>query len=440
MSKFFERNKKKSALAALLLFLRERKVVSLLVFLVLGASILFVTPSSFIVGLPGGARVAAAVAWLASKAGVDISRWGLGRSGRFSDLAAAFRAAKDANANGRRAGWGAFFGGAGADSLGFVRGGKDGLGDPAVADKLAQQGGAVKGIVSPDDRNNRAQGVTIGEGEMRGGGYPPAAFAGGFGSAGALSGGAYKGAGMFSGGTSAGTKPQDDFKKVIDEASVGVARPSQTDIKGAKRGKSGKMDRKAQETVNAKGQENLLSGDPNESAFKQLAVGKGCAALSVGANCAPGSCPGEAAASATGAVYEGKENCGLADNVLLAAPVDGFTTPELPPVGDITGAINQANQAQADLKKCKDADAMYGATENSLAAQMTEVTRRLADDCGGSLSFWEWLVCLFDCSHERYCKRLGQTSKNLCNQFNNVRCAHTRACPLTASQSCSTGC
>src|SRR4051812_48387999 len=64
---FLQRNKKKSALALLLLFLRERKILVLLLLLLFMASSVFLTPSSWLTGLPGGARFAAGVAWMAGK-------------------------------------------------------------------------------------------------------------------------------------------------------------------------------------------------------------------------------------------------------------------------------------------------------------------------------------------------------------------------------------
>src|SRR3569832_1231449 len=82
---FLQRNKKKSALALLLLFLRERKILVLLLLLVFLASTVFISPSSWITGLPDGTRFAAGVAWLAGKMGVDVSRWGLGGPGKHSN-------------------------------------------------------------------------------------------------------------------------------------------------------------------------------------------------------------------------------------------------------------------------------------------------------------------------------------------------------------------
>src|SRR3989338_1186657 len=130
MSTFLEKNKKKSALAALLLFIRTRKTVTALLLLVALASFLFVSPSNLILSFPGGARVAAGVAWIAGKVGVDTSKWGLAGGKRdYGDLLAAFRSAKE---GGGKAGWAAFMRGADAEaarragggtgSLGFVKG------------------------------------------------------------------------------------------------------------------------------------------------------------------------------------------------------------------------------------------------------------------------------------------------------------------------------
>jgi hypothetical protein len=318
MSTFFERNKKKTALAALLLFIRQRKALSALLLLVALASFLFVSPSYSLIDLPGGSRLAAGVAWIAGKLG-------LGRDKRsFDELMAAFKAAKEGNG---RAGWGSFFGsgGAGPDSLGLVAGRRSDLESGASAEDKLGRKGSVAGIVNPDDKRNQADGVSLSDADLAGEreGLVKNAFAGGFGPGfgrgglgrgdgvlgASLSGGAYAGKGFFGGKRgAAGSNGREDYEKAIREASVPA-----TSGRFVKNGVPGRMSSSVAKKIGASIEQgmknlNILPSDPN-SGIKQLGQARGCSSLAVTANCRPGECPGEAAASASGAVYVGAQDC-----------------------------------------------------------------------------------------------------------------------------------
>lgn len=359
---FLQRNKKKSALALLLLFLRERKVLVLLLLLVFLASTVFVSPSSWITGLPGGARFAAGVAWIAGKMGVDVSRWGLGGPGKhsYADLLEAFRAAK-ASHNAGAVGWGPFFGrggagaggagaGGGEGSLGYVKGSKADLEHGVGADGAGGGAQSVAGIVDPADpkgRDGNAVALTgddvggeragylntlngngfMGNGDGVGGKYPGGSGPGGDGS---LSGGAYANKGFFSGtGGAAGTT--NGLAKA-GLASLGpIATPASVKGGAAK----GSLSAFASRGVESRATKGVMGAASltNNLAFAQAAEGK--ARDDIGAQCVPPSCPVEFAATNSGAIYDG-------NNI-----TSGFLTSSDPGAGGI-GLDNSAVNVPAN--------------------------------------------------------------------------------------------
>lgn len=455
-STFLERNKKKSLLAALLLFLRERKLVVLLLLLVLIASTVFLSPSAWITGLPGGTRLVASVAWVAGKMGADVSQWGLaGDKHSFNDLVAAFAAAK-ANSGKGAIGWGAFFGrpsnagagagGAGAatqDSLGFVKGSKSDL-ESASASAKGGSGNGIAAAITPEDSkaDQDASAVKIDPNEVGGEreGWVKNAFAGGFmngllgGGAGgdgaaSLSGGAYAGKGFFNGKGGAATESNALAKNGL--AGVGPVSVPKSKIQGAGKGMLSATKAHVMDARAAKGAA-AASALGGHRAFTQLAEGRGRAALSTTPNCTPPGCPGEFATTNTGAIYDGNKIEGENTGIITAPQVDGIQSPNIPDTGIAKGYEDQANQMDADAKKCKALDAQYGPTENALNQQMQDISARFRSaDCGGG-----------GCSKSkaRYCQSLGDQLKATCNQYMNVRCNHTHACPLTANSNCSNEC
>jgi len=444
---FLDRNKKKSALAALLLFLRERKVLVLLLFLVLAASTVFLSPSSWITGLPGGTRLAAGVAWIAGKAGVDVSKWGLSPAGRnsYGDLVAAFRAAKAGASNGAAGGvgWGAFFGRAASDgtvpnSLDMVKGRRSDL-EAAGKDGSAKNQ-TVQGVLDPADAkaDKDGQGVALSDADLGGEreGFVKNAFAGGFANGllggvgdGALSGGAFAGRGFFSGsGGASSARSADLARSGLDGLTPAAATRSK--IQGAAKGSLSAMRSRAVEARGMRG--SAAAGLGGNRAFLQLAQGRGRAALGTSPNCTAPGCPGEFATTNTGAIYDGNKIDGENTTILTAPQVDGIQSPNIPDTSIAQGYEDQANQMDADAKKCKDLDAKYGPQENALNAQMTEISDQFKNaDCGGG-----------GCSHEKadHCQALGDQLKRKCSEYMGVRCEHTKACPLTASNNCSNEC
>ncbi|MDP3542194.1 MAG: hypothetical protein Q8T11_06940 [Elusimicrobiota bacterium] len=449
MSTFLEKNKKKSALAALLLFIRTRKTVTALLLLVALASFLFISPSNLILRFPGGARVAAGVAWMAGKVGVDTSRWGLAGGKRdYSDLLAAFRSAKE---GGGKAGWAAFMRGADAEairraagstgSLGFVKGNSKDLEAAGGGEANLPKPGAVKGVLNPEDARNTADGEGValsdedltGEGE----GLVKSAFAGGFGggsgaAGGGLSGGSFAGANFFGNGKGAASGKLGD---VVAGGLEGIsAQPGKgVRIKGGAEGRLSKARASAIDTRANRGVAGTrtISG---QRAFVQLASQRGRSAISVAPNCTPGTnCPGEFASVNTGAVYDGNAISGDRTDILTAPQIDGIDTPNLPDSGMADDYIRDAENMTRDAEKCREADDKYGPKELELSKRQEKLSNEFeALGCGQGMS----------CSKKnkskiKKCAAWGDQMQELCRESMAVRCDHIKACPLTRGNPCS---
>jgi hypothetical protein len=423
-----------------------------------------VSPSNILIGLPGGARLAAGVAWLAEKAGVDASRWGLpgGRRG-YGDLLAAFRAAKD---GGGKAGWSAFMrgneaagSGGGPGSLDFVKGDRRDLAG-AGGERLPKPG-SVSGILSPEDAANRGEGegVALTDGDLSGerASLVKSAFAGGFGSnpgaaGGAMvSGGAYVSQGFFGGGPGAASgKAGDRVKAGLDglpaaSAARGVA------VAGGSTGKLSAYKANQIDARLAKGMKGAraLGG---QRAFVQLAEGRGRDSVSVAPNCtAATACPSEFAATNTGAIYDGTimtdANSGILttpDEPAPAVPLDGA----LPASADPAKLIECQNKVQQCEKARQPYYASLGSAQSSINALMGQMPGACGDPChcGGCNSLKSQIQSICGgqletslnaieapCDLPAFCADLGVSSpspaasgssQNLC-QMNTGKCGCT---------------
>lgn len=452
MSTFLDKNKKKSALAALLLFIRTRKTAAALLLLVALASFLFVSPSNLLWRFPGAARVAAGAAWVAGKAGVDASRWGVAGGKRdYDDLLAAFQSAKE---SGGKSGWAAFMrGGEAADaarsaggsrgSLGFVQGNAKDLETAGGSGADLPKPGSVEGVLNPDDAGNRAEGegVALSEGDLAGEreGIVKSAFAGGFGkgagfggaagSEGLLSGGAFASAGFFVGGKGAASGKLGDKVKNGLEGLISGRTGKGAPILGAAKGRisAARASEISARTNRGLAGSRTISG---QRAFVQLAVQRGRSVISVAPHCTPGSgCPGEFAAVNTGAVYDGAAITGDRTDILTAPEIDGLSSPNLPDSGLADDYMRDAEKMEADAKKCRELDDLYGPQELVLDRRQEDLSGRFdAMGCGqGGCSK----------SKAKKCKRLGDQMKALCRENMTIRCRHVHECPLTAANNCS---
>lgn len=383
--KFLERNKKKGLLAALILFLRRGKTVPLLLLIVMLASALVATPSYFLIDLPGGSRLAAAVAWAAQKAGVDTSGWGLGGKRSFSELTSAFRAAKTAG-SARSIGWGTFFGRPPElgvpNSLEMVKGSRKDLegmaGGPAG-------GASVKGVLTPEDAKamRGADGVAISAGDLGGeregflGGVMKGLFGGGGGGAEVL-GGAFAGKGFFSGRAGAGGRADDRERAALD--SVGKVNVPRSSIAG---GTAGRLSSMRAREINARA---LAGGKAAKSlgsnlSLTQLAEGKGRATLAVD-ECVPPACPHEFAAAQTGAIYDGN----ALDNVGVLS--SGTDTPPSVPVDETGGAgdASQLAECSATVQQCMKDKAAPMERLGELQTQLNDLFTQMGGACSDPCS------------------------------------------------------
>ena len=389
MSTFIQKNKKKSALAALLLFLRTRKTVSALLLLAVLASFMFVSPSNILISL------------------------GVGDKRDYGDLVAAFRAAKDA---GGKAGWSAFMrggapgAGAGGGSLDFVQGKRKDLEVKTANGEALAKAGSMQGVLNPDDAKNRGEGegVALSEDDLGGTheGLVKSAFAGGFSNTSGFSGGsnvnAYAGGGFFGGasGSAASAKLDDKVKGGLDTLPKPTL-PKPAAIAGGTHGRlSGKMAAAVNKSI-SKGMlsQNIVAG---QRAFVQLAAGNGRAVLSIGTNCnEAGDCPAEFAAVNTGIVYDGGKLSGDGTGILS---MNGEPTPvvpldtDIPPTYDPAKLLECTDKAQAcETKKQPDYKRM-----SELQQQLNGYYGQMGGACGDPC----------DCDP---CNNLKDNIRNLCN-------------------------
>lgn len=420
---FLERNKKKSLLAALLLFLRQRKTLVLLLLLVVMASTLFLSPSSMLTGLPGGTRVAAGVAWVAQRLGVDVSRWGLAGGGdrrSFDELLAAFRTARSGT------GWGSFFrAGAGTamspGSLDFVKGSR--------TDLEGARSGAIAGVIDPDQAKKLDAGVQLSEGDVGGQreSFVKNAFAGGFVTGlvgdGGSSGMAYAGKGFFNHGLAASSPAGAAARNGLQGGPPASMPKSQ--FQG---GVGGRLTYAHSAAIDARSKAGVMGAaslGPGK-AFTQLAQGRGQAELVSPSNCGAG-CPGEFAATNSAAIYDGNPIKGGGTDILTAPQVDGTSAPNIPDSGIGQAYIDQANQMAADAQKCKDAEAQYGPQEQTQNQQLQDLSQQFQDaGCGSGGGCSQ--------SKKHHCENLGSQMRGVCTQYQQLLCAQTKACPLSASR------
>jgi hypothetical protein len=424
---FLERNKKKSLLAALLLFLREHKALVVLLFLVLAASAVFVTPSSWVAGVPGGDRFAAGVVWVAGKLGVDVSRWGLGPSGRrsYADLLEAFRLARTNAGGGIGAGWGPFFGrGAGAgspNSTDFVKGRRSDLDGTRANGAGGNQ--TIQGIVDPADAKMKdGTPVAIKDDDL--GGEREKSFERGFvngmlgspgapgaGGVDALSGGPYAKPGFFSGGGGAASAQSGDLARSSLQG-VGTPTVPASRIAGAAKGQLSAMASKGVDARATKGMASVLTScTGSKCAFPQLFSGN--ARDQLGATyCLTSNCPGEYFATNSGAIYDGNT---ITSGFLTSSDPGGNavgmnSTVDVPPSTDLANqdaAAEETGVCQADAMACQKTQADLATGFVPIQNAITAIVPQLPGAC----------IKVCDCGA---CDSLNGTLTGQCNAMSNL--------------------
>lgn len=475
---FLERNKKKGLLALLLLWLRRNPGLSALLLLVALSSFLFVAPAGMLIDLPGGTRLVAGIAWIASRIGVDTSKWGFfarGQRRSYDEFVALLRAAKEGGE--RPAGWGPFFGqapGAGrgaGSSLDMVKGRRSDLEGGAYPGGKLPQGKEVAGILNPEDaegedavnvddllarrrrgglvRDAEAGGFVPGLRDLLGfagrpdryGRFGPNSYGGGaIGSGGTGSGrgpgsgggpgsgsGPYAGSGLGGSGPGAGSRPGDNVRSALETTDPGSAPRS-----SFRSATGGRLSAGRAADISARVQRGVSSiGSGGSRAFAQLADGRGRAALATTPNCVPPGCPGEFQSYNTGAVYDGLRVSGGNTDLLSAPEIDG-TMPAMPDTSVAEGYMAEATQLEADAKKCRELDDYYTPLENAASAKMQQESDKFESMGCGSGGCSE--------SKAKRCEKQGDRIKAACREYASIRNAHTNECPLTRGKGAEMNC
>jgi len=420
MTRFFERNKRKSALAALLLLLGKRRDLGLLLLMVAVLLFVFVLPANFsslvaqrLARVPGGSLIAAAL-------GVSKPSFG--------ELLAAFKAARN-----ERQPWEAFLrtaAGAGpASSVDMVRGSR---GDLLTGDEASKLGRSrtVSGILNQDDAGRTQQGVYLNDKDVAGdrASLVQSAVGAGFGALGGI--GAFAARGFFSRGAHA-INPESFSAAMGDTQVPGVSpvtvRTGRYSKDASQRNPLGwsalsqSVGRGIAGTSTKPGA--CMSG--GRCAFSQLATGRSNAILSSAPTCVPGNgCPPEYAANTSGAVYDNNSVSATPQVVTSgdAAPqLDGITgTPTAPSQGTADNLDQQASQLQQQEQQCNQADQTYGPQEQALQDKIQGISNDANNlNCGGG-----------GCSPPSGCQTDNSQYMSTCTQLNGVRQSHYNACPI----------
>lgn len=457
---FLERNKKKSAWAALLLFLRWKKGLGPLLLLVMLIMLVFISPSNIlgfmISGLDkmpfGGHRLAVV---LAAATHTPLN----GEKHSFSELMAAL---KSARTNGSDA-WGLYgggrygrngAGGAGGDSLGMVRGSQaDLMAGGSAEDKLGG-GKSIKGVLSANEAKEAGNGVQLSDDDLQANGANGLvgnAAAGGFGGAGGMGVGA-GGAGGVGGASGANSSAfiagagAYATRDTLTGGNVGVANsstkgPNVLDGKGVPSaggkvipGADGKISRNdaARAITSRHTAMNANAIHPGGKALAQLSDGRARAQVARDPLCtADNGCPPEYAMTNTGAVYDGNKIGAQGPGVLVAGPavtgVDDINTavPTVPDDTNLDGLQHEADQIQKDAEACRKAseDPVYGKeAQGAHTKRVTELSEEMKGmDCGGG-----------GCSKskKRRCEAKGDEMKQECRIIDSLQEQQYNHCPL----------
>lgn len=443
MSTFFEKNKRKSALALLLLFLRWRRGLGPLLLMVMLVMFVFIAPANLmgvmvdgISKLPGGARAAAGITWMAGRLGL----WQGAGDTSFEDLMAAFKAAR-ADRSAAAGLWRNILGpggGTAGSSIGLVRGSKADLDDGAAGLGSKVTGGSsIGGVMTPGEAREGAEGVEIRDGDLAGerAGAVQSAFAGGAGGSGltgrmgaglpdASGSGAYAGSNFFSGANTSAS-----FDRVQSALNSGTAGQAATPKVSAQDGRIQRNPNRSADTRSGFGA-NRNPIRRGVRALAQLADGRSRTQMARDPYCTVSNgCMPEYASTNAGAIYDGNAVGVAAGGILTsgaAAPqVDGITVPNpnVPSDGNLGALDEEARKLAEDAAACDAARAKYA---DQKAAKMQRI-QTLSDemnsmDCGGGGCDSK--------SKAKKCKAKGNQMKAACRDLDLVMEAEYNECPL----------
>lgn len=440
MSTFFEKHKRKSVLALLLLFLKWRRGLGPMLLMVMLVMFIFIAPANLmgimvdgLSKLPGGARAAAGVTWIAGRLGL----WQGAGEASFDELLAAFRAARaDRGASSEL--WRGILGpgGGAVSSIGLVRGSKEDLNASANLGAKIKGGGSIGGIMTPEEAGKGAQGVEIRPEDLQGerAGLVQSAYAEGAGGSGltgrlraglpdAVGSGAYAGANFFSGANTAAS-----FDKVQAALDSGATGKAATPKVSAQDGKLRKNSNTKADTRSGFGA-NRNPIRKGARALAQLADGRSRTQMARDPYCTVSNgCMPEYASTNAGAIYDGNAVGPMAGGILTsgdAAPrVDGISVPNssTPSDSQLADLDEEARRLQEDAAKCQAAREKY-ADQKAYHMQRIQVLSNTMNsmDCGGGCG---------SKSKARRCERIGGEMKAECRQLDRVMEAEYNECPL----------
>lgn len=419
MSEFLKRNKKKGALAFLLLFFQRGRGLGPLLALLLILAFVFIAPngsffgSSFFdtmskrLGLRGELGGADSIAMNGFSDGVGggkgVAR-GLGMIGGLFGLGKGGEAQY------------------GKSTVDMVKAGKDlagragGEGDKFY-DGVGKDAKSVDGVLRPDDAKNMEGGVTVSDSEMQSG-LMAEAFGG------KIQGGAgadglaelRERLGAKAGGQNMMLARAGD--RSADMMSSAYGNNRMLNVKGTGGGKLGWDKKKGPSFLSGKGDVAGKAG--SKTVMYQLAEGKAysVAAAPPPGHCDPGACPAEFASNVGGAVFDG----GKVKGDILSSSEFGDPGVNVPDQGSIDTMLAQASQAEEDARKCEEAENQYGPQERAKMDQIGALSDQLNSmNCGSG-----------GCSKSKYqaCMAVGNQMKGVCREYNSVAAQKAAACPL----------
>lgn len=434
MSTFFEKNKRKSVLALLLLFLKWRRGLGPMLLMLCLVMFLFIAPANLmgimvdgISRLPGGSRVAAGITWLAGRAGL----WRGAGDESFDDLLAAFRAARAdrSQADGLWRNILSGRGGRAGSSVGLVRGSRSDLDGGAKLGAGVKGGESIGGILTPEEASKGAQGVEIQPGDLDGEraglvqsayaeGAPGSGVMGRLGASGLSGSAAYAGKNFFSGANTSAS-----FDKVQGALNSGAAGKAATPKVSAQEGRLQKNPNRRADTRSGFGGRGPMRHD--NKALAQLADGRVRTQIARDPYCtSTNGCMPEYASANAGAIYDG--NAASANNLLadgLVAPeINGIDVPNpnVPSTGDVGALEDEANKLLEDAKKCQEARERHDAAKSRHMQNIQTISNRMNSACDGSCSK----------SKQRRCERMGDQMKSECRALDREMRAEYNECPL----------
>jgi hypothetical protein len=318
----------------------------------------------------------------------------------------------------------------GKNTVDMVKGGKGLAGNMEGGEKMYDgvangAGKTVGGVLRPEDSKKFENGVSLSDEEMQGGlaqeGFGEG-VQGGMGAEGLAE--LRERLGANAGGSGAAknyfqARATDKNSDLMRNAFGNSRLPSMSISLAGGSGKLGSM-KGQQLRATSKAGGALASHAGTGSVMYQLAEGKAysVAAAPPPGNCDPGSCPGEFARNASGAVFDG----GRVNGNILSSEEFGDPGVQVPDQGSIDTAIQQANKAEEDAKKCEQAEETYGGQERAKMEEIQALSNQLNNmNCASG-----------GCSKSKYkaCMAVGDQMRVKCNEYNSVASQKAAACPL----------